>query len=277
MSDSSFPLVKTAKPGCRFERPDVLIHHRTQSGPLNEQADLPETDCHQNYSRLKNRFAGRFIWYTCGVDAANRSTGQDDSETRSRASTPAFVEVYEELRRIARAKLKGERPGHTLQTTALVHEAFLKLRSSRAIADRKHFLHLAAEAMRQILVDHARAKQCLKRGSGTIRRQELSDVAVFAVDPDVDTILTLEEAICRLEIASPSAAEVIKLRFFAGLSAQETAEATGLSESTVHRHWRFARAWLFNALGNQNSAGSNENESAAATKAQPAGEDTTDL
>jgi RNA polymerase sigma factor (TIGR02999 family) len=173
--------------------------------------------------------------------------GEDSAQVSPGNHT--FAEVYEELRRIARSRLKGQAEGHTLQTTALVHEAFIKLHGARPAHDRKHLIHMAAEAMRQILVDHARGKARGKRGGGKIRREELADVAALAVDPDPELILTLEDAICRLELASPRAAEVIKLRFFAGLSVEEAAEASGLSESTVQREWRFARAWLFAALG----------------------------
>jgi RNA polymerase sigma factor (TIGR02999 family) len=185
--------------------------------------------------------------------ASATATATAAAATAAAAAVPmtdrAFAEVYDELRRIAKAKLANERAGHTLQTTALVHEVFLKLRGSKAIESRAHFLHLAAEAMRQVLVDYARAKNSKKRGGGTVRREELATVAVLAVEPDVETIMALEEAISRLETVSPRAAEVIKLRFFAGLGVAETAEASGLSQSTVNRHWRFGRAWLFNAMG----------------------------
>jgi len=180
---------------------------------------------------------------------ASSSAWQDDSQPDDPKADRAFAAVYEELRRIAKARLAEEPVGHTLQTTALVHEVFLKLRGSKVTQDRRHFLHVAAAAMRQVLVDHARGKKRKKRGGRNIRREELADVAVLAVEPDSDTILALEAAICRLEVVSPRAAEVIKLRFFTGLSIPETAQATELSESTVNRHWRFARAWLYNAMG----------------------------
>ncbi len=156
--------------------------------------------------------------------------------------------MYEELRRIAKDYLRDQSPGHTLQTTALVHEAFLKLRRKSNFESRGHFIRMAAEAMRQILVDHARAKRRNKRGGGRVKLRQLEDVAVLAVDPDSETMLALEEDLCRLEISSPRAAEVTKLRFFAGLSVEQTAAATGLSSSTVNRHWGFARAWLFDAM-----------------------------
>jgi RNA polymerase sigma factor (TIGR02999 family) len=160
-----------------------------------------------------------------------------------------FLQMYEELRRIARARLREQPVEHTLQTTALVHEAFLKLHASANDGDRRHFLRLAAEAMRQILIDHARAKGRLKRGGKLLRREEITDTASLTENSNSDAILALEKALCRLEVTDPSAAEIIKLRFFTGLSIQETAEVTGLSGTTVNRKWKFARAWLFKEIG----------------------------
>jgi RNA polymerase sigma factor (TIGR02999 family) len=160
-----------------------------------------------------------------------------------------FLQMYDELRRIARARLREQPVEHTLQTTALVHEAFLKLHGSTATGDNRHFLRLATEAMRQILIDHARAKDRLKRGGKQMRRQEITDIASLTVNSDSDAILALEDALCRLEKVDPNAAEVIALRFFTGLSIAETAEVTGLSGTTVNRKWKFARAWLFKEMG----------------------------
>ena len=157
-------------------------------------------------------------------------------------------QVYEQLRSIARAKLAGQPPGHTLHATALVHEAFLKLRehSSILVAEPSVFFRVAADAMRQILVDHARAKGRAKRG-GHARRQ-FGDVAELAASRDPAEIMAFDEAIHRLEEAHPRAAEVVKLRFFAGLTVQETAQTMGLSARTVHREWEYARVWLFHAM-----------------------------
>jgi len=179
------------------------------------------------------------------------SGDESDSEPHS-ASDPIandlFAEVYTQLHEIAANRLRGQSAGHSLQATALVNEAYLKLRGSalRQVVDRNHFYRLAAEAMRQILVDHARSKGRQKRGRG--RRRTISDVAQLAAEQDSDEIMALEEAMRRLEDVDARAAEIVKLRFFAGLSVEETAEATGLSVRTVNREWKFARAWLFDAL-----------------------------
>jgi len=159
------------------------------------------------------------------------------------------AQVYEQLRAIARAKLAQQPPGHTLQATALVHEAFLKIRDHPSIvsAEPARFYHAAAQAMRQILIDHARARGRVKRGGGI--RREFADVAELADEQDPAEVLALDEAISRLEQVEPRAADVVKLRFFAGLTVEETAEALSLSERTVKREWQYARAWLFRELG----------------------------
>jgi RNA polymerase sigma factor (TIGR02999 family) len=160
-----------------------------------------------------------------------------------------LAQVYDQLRAVARARLARESPGHSLQATELVHEAYLKLQHHPSIlkADRGRFFGAAAEAMRRILIDHARTKGRVKRGGN--RKRSVSDVAELAAESDPDQILALDEAICRLEQTEPQAAQVVKLRFFAGLSVAETAEVTGLSERTVKREWQFARAWMYRALG----------------------------
>lgn len=166
----------------------------------------------------------------------------------SSGSTDLSRQVYDQLRAIARAKLAQQSPGHTLQATALVHEAFLKLRDHPSIvsAEPARFYQAAAQAMRQILIDHARARGRIKRG-GNVRR-EFADVAELADEQDPAQIMALDEAISRLEQQEPRAAEVVKLRFFAGLTVEETAQTLDLSERTVKREWQYARAWLFQAL-----------------------------
>jgi len=158
--------------------------------------------------------------------------------------------VYDQLRAVAQRALAAERPEHTLQATALVHEAYLKLVGEREIpwASRAHFYVAAAEAMRRILIDHARARGRVKRGGGGGGRARLtlSDVTDLASKPD--EIVRFDEAFGRLEGESSEAAAIVRLRFFAGLSVEQTAEALGVSTSTVDRRWAFARAWLYRAL-----------------------------
>lgn len=157
-------------------------------------------------------------------------------------------QVYDQLRIIAQAKLASQAPGHTLQATALVHEVFLKFREHPTLlaSEPGRFFQIAAQAMRQILVDHARARGRIKRGGGV--RREFADVAELADGQNVEEIVALDEAISRLELAEPQSAQVVKLRFFAGLTVEETAQALAISERTVKRKWQYARAWLFRAL-----------------------------
>jgi RNA polymerase sigma factor (TIGR02999 family) len=156
--------------------------------------------------------------------------------------------VYEELRRLARQHMGNERAGHTLQATALVHEAYLKLigQETAPWAGRKQFFFAAADAMRRILVDHARAHRGPKRGGG--RRRVSLSVVELASEQRGAEILALDEALSRLEKVSPDVAAVVRLRFYAGLTIEETAQALGVSPRTVKRDWTFARARLFQAL-----------------------------
>ena len=155
--------------------------------------------------------------------------------------------VYEELRRLAASKLRREHPGHTLQTTALVHEVYLRLGvGEQRWESRAHFFHAAAESMRRILVDHARRRMRHKRGGGR-SRVDLEDV-VLGVWTDPHELLAVDEAFRRLEEVDGRAADVVRLRYFARLSVDETAQALDLSERTVMREWAYARAWLRDAL-----------------------------
>ncbi len=156
--------------------------------------------------------------------------------------------VYEQLRAVAQERLKAENAGHTLQATALVHEAFLRIGRDRQVAfqNRAHFYATAAEAMRRILIDHARAKGSLKRG-GNASRAPLS-VVDLASESDPAEVLALDEALARLEKAEPDAAAVVRLRFYAGLSGEEAAEALGISARQVDRVWAYARAWLLREM-----------------------------
>jgi RNA polymerase sigma factor (TIGR02999 family) len=156
--------------------------------------------------------------------------------------------VYKQLRAIAQLRMQAEGAGHTLQATALVHEAFLRISKDRQVPfqNRAHFFATAADAMRRILIDHARAKGAIKRG-GEVQRAHLS-VVDLAVDYDPFEILALDEALARLEQAEPEVASVVRLRFFAGLSGDETAEALGMSARQVDRVWAYARAWLLREM-----------------------------
>jgi len=160
--------------------------------------------------------------------------------------------VYDQLRRLARQRLASERDDHTLQATALVHEAYMRLAGpdgqAARFANAGHFYAAAAEAMRRILIEHARARARVKRGGPNLRRVPLTSVLDLATTPDPDEILAFDEAIRRLEVETPDSAEVVRLRFYAGLSVEETAKALGVSERTVNREWTYARAWLFRAL-----------------------------
>ena len=162
-----------------------------------------------------------------------------------------LAEVYNQLRAIAQARLATESPGHTLQATALVHEAWLRLSMRGADVQsmqRGQFVWLAAEAMRRVLIDHARGRRRVKRGGDGSARRVPADVADLANAEDGEQIMALDEAIRRFEAQDPRAAQIVKLRFFAGLSIAETAESLGLSQRTVKREWQHARAWLFHAL-----------------------------
>jgi RNA polymerase sigma factor (TIGR02999 family) len=157
--------------------------------------------------------------------------------------------VYDELRKLAAARMAAESPDHTLQATALVHEAYLRLvdgEHRKQWDSRGHFFAAAAEAMRRILVDSARRRQSVKRGGG--RLQESLDEAVLVAPEAPSELLALDEALSRLEANDPRAAELIKLRYFAGLTIPDVAEALGVSPRTADDIWAYARAWLFREL-----------------------------
>jgi len=156
--------------------------------------------------------------------------------------------VYAELRALAEARMRRTPPGQTLQPTALVHEAYLRVvrGADAAWEGRKHFFFAAARAMRDILVEQARRRQSLKRG-GDRQREALDMVDVVFEEPQED-VLALNEALTRLEQENPEAAQLVLLRYYAGLTGKETADVLGVSLSMVDRRWRFARAWLRRAL-----------------------------
>ena len=156
--------------------------------------------------------------------------------------------VYDELRRVARRQLRGESPTITLQPTALVHELYLRLVDVRraTLRSRTHFFGVAAALMRRILVDHARRRRADKRGGG-VTLMQLDDVSPAAPASSVD-VLALDEALKALELIDPRQSRVVELRFFAGLTTAETADALEVSTATVEREWRFAKAWLLRRL-----------------------------
>jgi RNA polymerase sigma factor (TIGR02999 family) len=170
--------------------------------------------------------------------------GTDDAQ----AQETLVLRVYRELRRIAGAHLKRERPGHTLQPTALVHEAYLRLRAQDPTVwrDRVHFFAIASRMMRRILVDHARHVRYAKRGGGRIR-VTLPDLADHQT-PKPHLVLEIDRLLDRLAHRDETKAEIVELRFFGGLTESEVAEVLGCSTRTVTRHWRTARAWLLECL-----------------------------
>ena len=169
----------------------------------------------------------------------------------SHATAELLPLVYEELRRLARAHMAGERAEHTLQATALVHEAYLRLVDDKNTVwdGRGHFFAAAAEAMRRILIEHARRKKAQKRGGDHHRVEFDDDCPAIAVPCDnVDDLLALNEALDRLAAEDHAKAELVKLLYFAGLNLDEAAAVQGLSRTTAYRHWLFARAWLHDAI-----------------------------
>jgi RNA polymerase sigma factor (TIGR02999 family) len=168
-----------------------------------------------------------------------------------RAAAELLPLVYEELRRLAEARLARERAGQTLQATALVHEAYLRLvgpgeESNGGWDSRGHFFAAAAEAMRRILIDRARARGAVKRGGSA--RQLTLNPDLLRLDSVPSEITDLDEALTRLEAEDPQKAALVKLRFFGGLTLKQAAAALGLPSTTADRHWAYARAWLYQAL-----------------------------
>jgi RNA polymerase sigma factor (TIGR02999 family) len=163
--------------------------------------------------------------------------------------------IYDELRRIAGAQMRRERAGHTLQATAVVHEAYLRLAGEREIQwqNRAHFFAIAARAMRQVLLDYARQRHAGKRGREGAQKVEI-DVGLLAGENRIEDIVALDEVVTRLSELDQQQGRIVELRFFAGLSVEETAEAMGISDSTVKREWRLAKAWLHRELAAAESA-----------------------
>ncbi len=166
----------------------------------------------------------------------------------SKAADQLLPLVYEELRQLAARKMANEAAGHTLQPTALVHEAWLRLVGNRnpKFENRAHFFAAAAEAMRRILIDRARRKRALRHGGGQLRVDVPEADLPFANDDD--QLLAMDEALDRLAAAHPLEAEVVKLRYFVGMTNEQAAEALGISERTVKYYWTHARAWLYHEI-----------------------------
>ena len=175
------------------------------------------------------------------------AAGQSDA----RAANELLSLVYEELRRLAAAKLASEAPGQTLQATALVHEAWLRLTSDdkRKWNDRTHFFAAAAEAMRRILVDNARHKRAERHGGGH-QRTNLPEIACVVAQNE-DQLLAVNEALEKLAAQDKQKAELVKLRYFVGMTIEEAAEVLGISTGTAKRHWAYARAWLAEEIRSQ--------------------------
>src|SRR6476659_9893419 len=184
-------------------------------------------------------------------DATRLIDGMRDGDPHAAAELLPLV--YQELRRLARKQMASERGEHTLQATALVHEAYLRLMDQASNwENRRHFFAAAAEAMRRILVEHARAKQSLKRGGGWERKElgnELPDIALPC--DDVIDLLALDTALERFTVEYATQAELVKLRYFAGLTLEEAASALSISKTTAHRQWKFARAWLHDVISRE--------------------------
>ena len=183
------------------------------------------------------------------TEILNRMDGGDPTEANA-----LLLLVYDELRQLAKQKLSHESPGHTLQATALVHEAYLRLvggRNPSTWENRSHFFGAAAEAMRRILVDQARRKSAQKRGA-VAKRVELDDglMAIVSTSDSPEELLALDEALREFEAIDPIRARVVKLHYFSGLTLVETAAALDVSLATVKRQWLFARSWLFGKIRN---------------------------
>ena len=171
-------------------------------------------------------------------------------QTDPRAASELLSLVYEELRRLAAAKMASEAPGQTLQATALVHEAWLRLAdgSNRQYANRRHFFSAAAQAMRHLLIERARRK-LRERHGGILQRVDIDDVQI-AAPVDDERLIQINTALEELALLAPEKAEVVKLRFFVGLDEKEIAELLGLSPRTVERYWSYSKAWLFERIPN---------------------------
>ena len=181
------------------------------------------------------------------VDESITRLLRDASAGKRGAVDALFPIVYFEMRRLSASYLRKERPGHTLQSTALVHEAYLRLIDQKiSWQSRAHFMGIAAQIMRRILLDHAKSKAAAKRGGGEIAL-ELDESCIGGKVRDLN-LIALDEALLELEKIDPIRSRIVEMRFFGGLSNEESAEVLGISTATVQRQWAGARAWLFHAV-----------------------------
>lgn len=180
------------------------------------------------------------------------------SDGEVRAAEELLPLVYDELRRLAAARMKNEASEHTLQPTALVHEAYLRLLRSEPQSwdNRRHFFSAAAEAMRRILIEHARSRDRIKRG-GELDREPLADIPI-SPSVDLSEIIAVHEVLAEFEREMPDKAELVKLRYFAGLDEVTAAETLGISRPTASRWWTFSRAWLFQKLSERRAGELNQ-------------------
>jgi RNA polymerase sigma factor (TIGR02999 family) len=190
--------------------------------------------------------AGGISWWLKAMNDVTRILSAIEQGDRQ-AADQLLPLVYDELRKLAAARMAAEKPGHTLNATALVHEAYLRLVGDQHFDDRGHFFAAAAEAMRRILVNHARDRKRLKRAGGRRRLELLDQVGSLAEDSDL--VLSLDELLTRLGEEDAAAAQVAQLHLFGGLSVEEAGAALGLSRAMAYRNWKYARAWLRDALG----------------------------
>ena len=183
------------------------------------------------------------------TSGSSETTGAPDAHAsgRGESSRALFEQVYAQLRAVAQERLREERRDHTLQATALVHEAWIRLAGGKAIrwGGKAQFFAVAVEAMRRILIDHARKHKAVKRGGG--RPQQVSSVLDLASDEKIGEALVLDDLLLRLEKEDARSAQVVRLRFYTGLGLEETAEVLGVSVGTVKNDWAYARAWLLAA------------------------------
>ena len=199
---------------------------------------------------IKDRPAYWILRRAAGRGEIGEETTAVESSSGNFAAADLLPLVYDELRALAAAKMVAEKPGHTLDATALVHEAYLRLTGEQSFESRSHFLRAAAEAMRRILVDHARACAAEKRG-GRRDRVPLDEAARWAESPEY--LLDLDDALARFAAEEPRKAELVVLRFFGGMSTPEASAALGVSVPPAERWWAFARTWLYAELAGENS------------------------